>query len=584
MQKAIDVFISYSRKDYTDNTHTPLKGNVITELKNKFLEKGITFWIDEDGIYSGAAFAQIIARNIKKCKIFVFVSSANSNNSAWTSNEIATAVEYKKVIIPLRIDDSAYHEDIVLYLAKFDYIEYYLDKGKGIKRLIDSILIYKQEWDDKRLALLREQEEQERLEREEEDKRKRILMEEQERKEQERLAAIALEKKRREEELTMILNQIFELEKTESELESKIDEIEKEKKVVEREITLIHKRLNHLETRRSVIESQLTANDVTSEKEGRDHNDMVLKEEGKIKIFDNIRMLLTKLYERGKKISVRDRGSRKVLILIFSSVIVLFLCLGIWLISNNREIQTNNNEIETNVTENTSPSYSITKPDSIIPVEKDSVYGIETIDKINWKNLHVSLSDNDGQLHKVSFALMLCTSGKNDYYGEIYEYNRAKANENGIYFASYHLLNVKSTWKTATGERQAQNYISRVGKLYERELPPVLSIPVIEKEDAEIARERCTEWLEKVTEHYGIKPIVFVGQSIYEDYVKNWNLDNVIWMPTAKPDVSSIKFQKLHYRKVRFYNETIAQENKAVGGRLSVYLGTYKDFINRYGE
>ena len=82
MQKEIDVFISYSRKDYIDNTHTPLKGNVITELKNRFLEKGISFWIDEEGIYSGDAFAQIIARNIKKCKIFVFVSSINSNNSS----------------------------------------------------------------------------------------------------------------------------------------------------------------------------------------------------------------------------------------------------------------------------------------------------------------------------------------------------------------------------------------------------------------------------------------------------------------------------------------------------------------------
>ena len=82
MQKEIDVFISYSRKDYIDNTRTPLKGNVITELKNRFLEKGISFWIDEEGIYSGDAFAQIIARNIKKCKIFVFVSSINSNNSS----------------------------------------------------------------------------------------------------------------------------------------------------------------------------------------------------------------------------------------------------------------------------------------------------------------------------------------------------------------------------------------------------------------------------------------------------------------------------------------------------------------------
>lgn len=32
------------------------------------------------------------------------------------------------------------------------------------------------------------------------------------------------------------------------------------------------------------------------------------------------------------------------------------------------------------------------------------------------------------------------------------------------------------------------------------------------------------------------------------------------------------------------FNDTIAQENKSVGGRLSVYLGTYKDFIERFDE
>lgn len=89
---------------------------------------------------------------------------------------------------------------------------------------------------------------------------------------------------------------------------------------------------------------------------------------------------------------------------------------------------------------------------------------------------------------------------------------------------------------------------------------------------------------EKITEQYGVKPIIFVGQSTYEDHVKNWGLDNIIWMPTSNPRVGSIRFQKIHHQKVCFFNDTIAQENKSVGGRLSVYLGTHKDFIEKFGE
>ena len=576
MQKEIDVFISYSRKDYIDNTHTPLKGNVITELKNRFLEKGISFWIDEEGIYSGDAFAQIIARNIKKCKIFVFVSSINSNSSSWTSNEIATAVEYKKLIIPLRIDDSAYHEDIVLYLAKLDYIAYYLDKEKGINRLIDSILRYKQEWEDKRFAAMREKEEQERIEREAEDKRKRMLMEEQEKKEQERLAAIALEQKRREEELTMILNQIFELEKTESELESKKDEIEKEKNNIEREILLIHKRLDHFETQRSVIELQLTGNKTDSPPQRRNHMDKGLVEKWNYNIVDKVKTYLNSLIGRARNISLYNRISRKTLTIVLSLVTLLFLFLFAW--HYLKRGKTDTNVFADN------PMPSLISESGLLLVENDSVYGIETLDKINWKNLNIRTSDKDKHLYKVSFALMKCTSGKNDYLGEIYEYNRANANKYGIYFASFHSLNVKTTWKLATGEKQAENYILRVGKLHKKELPPVLSIPPIEKEDEEVARERCNIWLKKVTEYYGIKPIIFVGQSTYEDYVKNWGLDNTIWMPTTQPTADCIKFQKLHYQKVRFYNDTIAQENKFTNGRLSLYLGTHEDFKKQYGE
>ena len=91
-----DVFISYSRKDYVDENKQVIPGNVISRIKELFDANGISYWFDEDGVFSGDAFAPVIARNIKASKIFLFISSENSNASEWTSNEIATAHAYKK--------------------------------------------------------------------------------------------------------------------------------------------------------------------------------------------------------------------------------------------------------------------------------------------------------------------------------------------------------------------------------------------------------------------------------------------------------------------------------------------------------
>ena len=590
MQKEIDVFISYSRKDYVDDNHNPIKGNVISELKNRFQENGISFWIDDEGIYSGNAFAQIIARNIKRCKIFVFVSSQNSNDSSWTCNEIATAAEYKKVIIPLRIDHSSYHEDIVLYLAKLDYISYHINKDTGLKRLIDSILGYKQEWENERIAAARIQEEKERKEQEEEEKRRRAILEEQDKKEQERLATIALEKKRQEEELTMILNQVSELEKTESELESQKDEYDKEKKKIEREILLIRKQLEHLDTRRIIIESQLIEKSSDVIKEDTQSNKDDINRNTNEFSANIIKTLFCKTHKSLIKLKARfwRESSRKTSIIIQSFAGISVLVAIVLLCSRYYPYNPDNPHVDPDTLINHIPD-SI-QADSvlisnIIPVEDDSVYGIETLDKINWENMNFRTLDNVKHLHKVTFALMLCTSGKNDYSGETYEYNRTEANKHGIYFASYHLLNTNSKWRYATGERQANNYISHVRELHSKELPPVLSIiDDIKKGDEMIAKKRCLDWLRIVSEHYKMKPIVFVKKSIYEDHVKHWKLDNVIWMPTANTNIDCIKFQKLHYKKIQLYNDTIAQDSIPRSGCLSVYKGTYKDFIDTYGQ
>lgn len=117
-----DVFISYSRKDYVVN-NIPIADNVIQKIKKAFDENNISYWFDEDGIYSGDEFAGVITRAIRTSKIFLFVSSANSNQSLWTSNEISTALEYKKIIIPFRLDNSLYNDSVMMKIVSLDRID-----------------------------------------------------------------------------------------------------------------------------------------------------------------------------------------------------------------------------------------------------------------------------------------------------------------------------------------------------------------------------------------------------------------------------------------------------------------------------
>lgn len=108
------VFISYSRKD-TENIK-PIC-SILNELKVKY-------WIDVDGVYSGANYKEVIYNAIKTTKIVVFISSVNSNASANVAKEISLADEYRKIIIPIRLDKSPYAPRISYDLSCIDHIDY----------------------------------------------------------------------------------------------------------------------------------------------------------------------------------------------------------------------------------------------------------------------------------------------------------------------------------------------------------------------------------------------------------------------------------------------------------------------------
>ena len=170
-----DVFISYSRKDYVDKAGNIIEGNIITQIKELLASNGYTYWFDETGIYSGDEFVGVITEAIQNSEIFLFVSSANSNNSDWTNHEIAVAKLLKKKTIPFKVDNAIYNTSILMYLAPLDFIDYPKNPAKAFDALIASLKNHYAKLDE---LQKRHEEEEKRKQKEQEEAEAKLKAEE----------------------------------------------------------------------------------------------------------------------------------------------------------------------------------------------------------------------------------------------------------------------------------------------------------------------------------------------------------------------------------------------------------------------
>lgn len=108
-----DVFISYSRKDYSK----------VHKIASRLIDDGFSVWIDQDGIESGDAFKHVIVNAIENSKVVLFFSSAASNQSTWTAKEIGVAIYEQKPIIPILLDHTKYNPEIKFDLINLDFID-----------------------------------------------------------------------------------------------------------------------------------------------------------------------------------------------------------------------------------------------------------------------------------------------------------------------------------------------------------------------------------------------------------------------------------------------------------------------------
>lgn len=157
MEYKYDVFISYSRKDYVDSNNNIIPKNAITEIQNLFDKENVTYWIDENGIYSGQEFIEIITNAIAESKMLIFISSEQSNKSNFTAGEILEALDNKKVIIPVKIDNSQFNKKFRLVILPLDFIDYQKNPQNA---LVDLLRAVNKTKEDIHQAFVKEKEEE----------------------------------------------------------------------------------------------------------------------------------------------------------------------------------------------------------------------------------------------------------------------------------------------------------------------------------------------------------------------------------------------------------------------------------------
>ena len=101
------VFISYSTKNQEDaNT-----------VRHYLENNGIDTWMAPYDIPPGNTYAQIINQAIKNCSCCILILSNASQQSIWVSREIERVINYRKILIPISIENVILNDEFELYIS-----------------------------------------------------------------------------------------------------------------------------------------------------------------------------------------------------------------------------------------------------------------------------------------------------------------------------------------------------------------------------------------------------------------------------------------------------------------------------------
>lgn len=168
---------------------------------------------------------------------------------------------------------------------------------------------------------------------------------------------------------------------------------------------------------------------------------------------------------------------------------------------------------------------------AVVDTAKYPVFGVDISNyqgDVNWDKL-----EEQG----VKFAFIKATEGSG-HTDESARRNIESALKTGIKISAYHFFSFDSA-----GETQADNYIAAVGD-DEITLPPVVDIEYYADKKKNKPSQEETEailrpLLEKLEEHYGVKPMIYTTLPVYYRYINGAFSEYPLWIRSVnfEPDL-----------------------------------------------
>ena len=163
------------------------------------------------------------------------------------------------------------------------------------------------------------------------------------------------------------------------------------------------------------------------------------------------------------------------------------------------------------------------------------VRNFQVLEKHQGKSIGIDVSEYQGEIswsyvdtlenkHPLHYVFIRATVGK-DRKDRKFEKNWLGAKENKMIRGAYHYYRPNEN-----SLEQAELFIKTV-TLQKGDLPPVLDIEKLPKNQS-IANLKLglKRWLHAVESHYGVKPIIYSGESYYEDFLKEEFGDYLFWI------------------------------------------------------
>lgn len=158
----------------------------------------------------------------------------------------------------------------------------------------------------------------------------------------------------------------------------------------------------------------------------------------------------------------------------------------------------------------------------VLSKHENKVYGFDVSEyqgKVDWKK-----ANSIEETFPLGFVFIRATAGKNRVDATFKE-NWREAKKNKFIRGAYHYYRPNEN-----SIAQAENFIKTV-KLRKGDLPPVLDIEKLPKEQSiDSLKVGLKRWLKRVEKHYNVRPIIYSGESYYNDFLKDEFGEYTFWI------------------------------------------------------